>query len=166
MKQDKRHCLFFFTIALLLVLIFPLLLVNTSSPQAVRQSREPTELAPDDPLPFDLQDVVERAAYIPVSISCDSLQVDSLTHRALFTPQGWVFTPKMDGELRPELSFSYRLRSITTGNRVLYQQGESSPSPTSSENRISYYRGEGITERYLPKHGLKKKSTETTLLQF
>jgi len=149
MKQYKKHHLLILITPLLLILLFPLLVANSSSPQAISQSREPTALAPDDALPFELQEVVEQASHIPVPLSSDSLQVDSSAHRALFTPQWWVFTPKVKGELKPELSFSYRLSSISSGSRLLYQQGESSPPPTSSENRVSYYRGEGITERYL-----------------
>ncbi|TKJ32237.1 hypothetical protein CEE39_05955 [bacterium (candidate division B38) B3_B38] len=54
--------MFFFTIPILLILLFPLLVANSSSPRAASQSREPTALAPNDTPPFELQEVVEQSS--------------------------------------------------------------------------------------------------------
>ena len=82
MGKEKRHCLLILTIPLLLVLLFPLLVENSSSPQEVRQSREQVALAPDDTLPFDPREVVKQSSstevidplvssYTPIAVASD-----------------------------------------------------------------------------------------------
>ncbi|TKJ32105.1 hypothetical protein CEE39_06275 [bacterium (candidate division B38) B3_B38] len=62
MSKEKRHCLLILTIPLLLVLLLPLMVANSGSPQAASQSRKPTALAPDGDLPFDPREVVEQSS--------------------------------------------------------------------------------------------------------
>ncbi|MDH5406462.1 MAG: hypothetical protein OEX80_07980, partial [Candidatus Aminicenantes bacterium] len=62
MGKEKRHCLLILTIPLLLVLLFPLLVENSSTPQEVSQSREPTAFVPDNTLPFDPREVVKQSS--------------------------------------------------------------------------------------------------------
>ena len=84
----KKYSGYIIASSLLLILFLPLIISTSSSPQTTCETGQPIAIPDDSTLPFDLQEVVERASHIPVPLSSDSLQVESPAHRALFTPQG------------------------------------------------------------------------------
>ena len=125
----------------------------TLTPLPAGQARlDDGSLPPDAPLPFDLQEVVERARN-QIQIPVRGLPfVERLGHRATFDAGSVRFAPRGGLDLPEPVTTTIELAGVYAGGQPLFE-GPAPAVPDIAGNAVRFERAPGLVEEYLARDG-------------